>query len=109
MFRSVTIAAAVVTAVVTLAGPPASADGYERWHRGGWGHEHREHWRAYPAPVYIAPPPVVYMPAPVYVPPPVYAPAPVYVAPPPVFYAPPALGVGVSLPGVSVGLSVPLH
>lgn len=48
------------------------------------------------------PPPVVYAPAPVYAP--VYAPAYAYPAVP-VYGA----GVAVSLPGVSVGINIPLH
>lgn len=104
MFRSATIALAALAAALTLAGTPAKADGYEGWRRGGWGHERWEHWRGYRGPVYVAPPPVYYAPAPVYV-----APPPVVYAPPPVVYAPPTLGVGVNLPGVSVGVAVPLH
>ena len=107
MFRSVTIAAAAIGAVLTLAGTPAQADGWHRggWHgEGGWGRERFEHGRPYVVGPVYAPPPVYYAPPPVY-----YAPPPVYYAPPPVYYAPPSLGVALNVPGVSLGVSVPLH
>lgn len=91
MQRSVLCAA--VLAVATLTSGAARAD---------WDHGHRHGW--YGRPVYYGPAPVYVAPAPVY-----YAPPPVYYAPPPVYYAPPALGFSLNVPGVSVGVNVPLH
>lgn len=85
------------------------ASGFVQAHaRGGWGVGFSF---GAPAPIYAAPP-VYYAPPPVFYapPPPVYyapPPPPVYYAPPPpVVYAPPPAPVS---PGLSVGLTVPLH
>lgn len=86
MQRSVLCAAGAVLAVISFASSAARAD---------WGRGHGHGW--YGRPVY-------YGPAPIYV-----APAPAYYAPPPVYYAPPALGFSLTVPGVSVGVNVPLH
>jgi hypothetical protein len=97
MQRSVLLGLGGLIAALTLSAGAAEAYPYcNRWGR----------WCGGPA-VVVAP---GYYAAPVYAAPPVvYAPPPVYYAPSPVYYGRPAIGVGVALPGVAVGLNLPLR
>jgi hypothetical protein len=98
-FKSLLIAAPLVTGLI--ASPAAHADwhGHRGWEHHGWGH-YEGHRGGFvgplvagtvlglgiaaiaggvaPAPVYAAPPPVVYAPPPVYYPAPAYYAAPAY-------------------------------
>jgi hypothetical protein len=101
-FQTLVFAACAGVALLTAA-PAARADG--GWDHDGWRrHGHWEHgprgpyWARgyYPPAVVYAPPPVVYRPpAVVYAPPPV-----VYAPPPPVVYG---------LPGISLGINIPIR
>ncbi len=98
MHRSVLLTAGFVLAALALGSAPAYADREWGHHRHGY-----EGGRGY-GNGYYAPPPVYYAPPPAY-----YAPPPVYYAPPPVYFAPPVMGLSVVVPGVAIGLGLPLR
>ena len=111
MRKFIVCATGALVASLSLASSPALADRDCGPYRGNrWCGEREFH-----GPVYYAPRPTYYSPYYVphrvyYAPPPVYyAPPPAYYAPPPAYYAPPAAGFSVNLPGVAIGLTVPLH
>ncbi len=97
MLRSIlTIACGTAIALSSIGTARADPE-WGRWHRhGGW----------YGRPVVVGP---TYYAPPAYYAPPVYVAPPVVYAPPPAYYAPPALGMALALPGVSIGVNVPLH
>lgn len=90
------VAAAALAIGIAGAAPAFAAD--HHWH-GARGHAYHGHYRGGG---YYGAPPVVYG---------GYSPGyyygPDYYAPPPVVYGAPGLGVGVNLPGLSIGVGVP--
>lgn len=100
--RRIALGASVaVMAGLAVAAPvkTAAADG---WHH-GYGYNRGGVFFSFGVPVYPRP---YYYPRPVYY----YPPAPVYYAPPPVYYPPaPVYGAPYGQPGVSFGITVPIH
>ena len=88
-------AAALAAGTIGVAAPAFADDHHWHGHRAYHGHWHGGGY------VYAAPPVVYGGYAPGYY----YGPD--YYAPPPVVYGAPGVGVGVNLPGVSIGVGIP--